>query len=94
MQETLLLIIPIVFAFSMILISASSPASVIQKSGHSDILENKPYYGIKHMRKVISSSSNHKVIEKLKRKILIRKIGYALLITTPILMMLNAFLTR
>ncbi|CAM1357396.1 hypothetical protein [Tenacibaculum halocynthiae] len=94
MQETLLFIIPIVFASSMILILASSPTSIIQKSSHTDILENKPYYGIKHMRKVIFLSSNHKVIEKLKRKILTRKIGYALLITTPILMMLNAFLTR
>ncbi|SNR14167.1 hypothetical protein [Tenacibaculum jejuense] len=94
MQKTLLFIIPIIFAFSMILISASSPASIIEKSGYNDILENKPFYGIKHMRKVISLNSNRDVIKNLKRKILIRKIGYSLLISTPLLMMLNAIISR
>lgn len=87
MQQTVLIIIPIVWILSMILILVSSPALILQKSKHADILENKPYYGIKHMREVISLSSNDKLVEKLKRKIFTRKIGYGLLIVVPILML-------
>lgn len=94
MKETLLSIIPIIFISGMIFILLSSPASIIQKSGLTDILDNNLYYGIKHMKKLISSSSDNKLIEKLKFKILMRKIGYALLITTPILVALNIFLVR
>ena len=92
MENIILIFIQILFILGIILILISNPTSIIQKSKYNDIIENSPFYGIVHMKKVIYLSSNNKIIEKLKRKILIRKIGYGLLLSIPILIILKVVL--
>ncbi|CAM1369929.1 hypothetical protein TXIAM_30381 [Tenacibaculum xiamenense] len=70
------------------LVQVSNPSLVISKIKTSEIICNKPHYGFKHIRKAISLTSDEKIIDKLNRKILIRKIGFALLIITPIFFIL------
>ncbi len=90
----LLNIIPIIWILGMVLILMSTPTSIIKEIGHQDIVENKPYYGIKHIKLVISMISDDSIIEKLKHKILMRKIGYTLLLIVPILILFNGCLSN
>ncbi len=73
----------------IIIILISNPSRIISKVKNFETNTNKPFYGLKHMRKAISLSSDNEIIEKLKKKILIRKIGYSFLIITPVLFILG-----
>lgn len=73
----------------MILILISNPSIIISKIKTPEIITNKPTYGFKHIREAISLTSDKKIIEKLNRKILIRKIGFSFLTLTLIFFILG-----
>jgi len=78
----------------LILILISNLGRIISKVKDFDTNTNKPFYGFKHMRKAISLSSDNEIVVKLKKKILIRKIGYYFLIITPVLFILGGIFGR
>jgi hypothetical protein len=89
MNETFSILMTISWILGMILILISNPDLTISKVKDFDTNINKPFYGFKHMRKAISLTSDKKIIEKLNRKILIRKIGFSFLIFTLIFFILG-----
>ncbi len=94
MEQILLTGLPIIFISGLLFILNSNPASIIEKSSYSDVLDNSPFYGIKHIRKVINLSSNPSTVKRLKQKIQLRKIGYGLLISVPVLIILKSALNQ
>ncbi len=82
------------WVLGIILVLTSNPVRIISKVKDFDTNINKPFYGFKHIRKAISLTSDNAIIEKLKKKILIRKIGYSFLIITPVLFILGGIFDR
>ncbi len=78
----------------LFLVLISNPSQTISKVKDFDTNINKPFYGFKYIRKAISLTPDKKIIEKLNRKVLIRKIGFSLLIITPCFLILSALFGR
>lgn len=78
------------WVLGILLVLVSNPGLIISKIETPEIITNKPVYGFKHIRKAISLTSDKKIIEKLNRKILIRRIGFSFLIITPVFFILGA----
>ena len=79
------------WVLGMFLVLVSNPSLIISKIETLEIITDEPvYYGFKHIRKAISLTSDKKIIEKLNRKILIRRIGFSFLIISPVFLILGA----
>ncbi|WP_299677103.1 hypothetical protein [uncultured Tenacibaculum sp.] len=89
MNKTFSILMMSSWILGLILIIISNPSLIISKIKTSEIICDKPHYGFKHIRKAISLTSDKKIIERLNRKILIRKIGFSFLILTPIFFILG-----
>jgi hypothetical protein len=89
MNETFSILMMFSWILGILLVLISNPSLIISKIDNPEIITNKPVYGFKHIREAISLTSDKNIIEKLNRKILIRKIGYSFLIITPIFFILG-----
>ena len=78
----------VAWILGILLILISNPARIISKIEKFEPI-TKPFYGLKHIRKAISLTSDRTIINKLKRKIILRKTGYSLLISTLVFFILG-----
>lgn len=91
MNEILILIVWILCISGFILIILSSPTSIIVKKKYQAYIDanNKVFYSIQDMKKIIHLSHDVEIKRKLSQKIIIRKVGFYVLIMVPIMIIIG-----
>jgi hypothetical protein len=91
MSEVFTVLVNINWVGGMIFVVLSNPSFIILGSKWEKLVnrKNRVHYSIHDMRKVINAIDDDGIKYKLKRKIVFRKIGFFLLLITPILIIVG-----
>lgn len=84
------------WGLGILLIILSNASWLIAKTGYKRIgwKKHRTGYSIKEIKKAIEITDDETINRKLKNKIIYRKVGYLLIISTPILIIANEILNR